>query len=64
MSAKSREHVSGSPTAKADAPYADEPPIRPKPDLYSADPPPGLSADFVTDLTQIYLDDIGGHALL
>jgi RNA polymerase nonessential primary-like sigma factor len=27
-------------------------------------PAPGLSADFVTDLTQLYLNDIGQHALL
>jgi RNA polymerase nonessential primary-like sigma factor len=27
-------------------------------------PAPGLAADFVTDLTQLYLNDIGQHALL
>lgn len=28
------------------------------------DPPPGLSADFVNDVTQIYLNEISQHALL
>jgi RNA polymerase nonessential primary-like sigma factor len=40
-----------------------------EPDLFSGDlqlpePPPGLSADFVTDVTQLYLNDVGQHALL
>jgi len=39
------------------------------PDLYSGElplpePPPGLSADFVTDVTQLYLNEVGQHALL
>ena len=50
-------------SAAADAPSP------PEPDLYSGDlplpePPPGLSADFVTDVTQLYLNDVGQHALL
>ncbi|MEO6565088.1 MAG: sigma-70 factor domain-containing protein, partial [Casimicrobiaceae bacterium] len=28
------------------------------------EPPRGLSGDFVTDLTQLYLNDVGQHALL
>ncbi len=41
----------------------------PEPDVLTAElpldaPPPGLSADFVADLTQLYLNDIGQHALL
>jgi RNA polymerase nonessential primary-like sigma factor len=44
-----------------------EPP--PEPDTLTAElpldtPAPGLSADFVVDLTQLYLNDIGQHALL
>jgi RNA polymerase nonessential primary-like sigma factor len=47
----------------------DDGPSPPEPDLYSGDlplpePPPGLSADFVTDVTQLYLNDVGQHALL
>jgi RNA polymerase nonessential primary-like sigma factor len=69
MSADPRERRSETHAADADAPYADEAPARPEPDLYSADlplpePPPGLSADFVTDITQLYLNDVGQHALL
>jgi RNA polymerase nonessential primary-like sigma factor len=41
----------------------------PPPDTLTAElpldaPAPGLSADFVADLTQLYLNDIGQHALL
>jgi RNA polymerase nonessential primary-like sigma factor len=41
----------------------------PEPDLYSGElpleaPPAGLSSDFVADLTQLYLNDIGQHRLL
>ncbi|HVO90897.1 MAG TPA: RNA polymerase sigma factor RpoS [Casimicrobiaceae bacterium] len=41
----------------------------PEPDRYSAElpletPDPGLSADLVVDLTQLYLNEIGQHALL
>ena len=55
--------------ADGDAPYPDEATARVEPDLYSADlplpePPPGLSSDFVTDVTQLYLNDVGQHALL
>jgi len=69
MSASTREHASEFPAGNGDAPGADEPPLRTEPDHYSADlplpePPPGLSADFVTDVTQIYLNDVGTHALL
>ena len=40
-----------------------------EPDVLTAElpfdaPAPGLSADFVVDLTQLYLNDIGQHALL
>ncbi len=57
------------PFAEGDAPFPDEPTARPEPDLYSADlplpePPPGLSSDFVSDVTQLYLNDVGQHALL
>jgi RNA polymerase nonessential primary-like sigma factor len=49
-----------------DAPVEHE---APEPDRYSADlpldePQPGLSGDFVTDVTQLYLNDVGQHALL
>jgi RNA polymerase nonessential primary-like sigma factor len=55
--------------ADGEAPHAGDMQPRPEPDLYSADlplpePPPGLSADFVTDVTQLYLNDVGQHALL
>jgi RNA polymerase nonessential primary-like sigma factor len=48
-------------TASADA--------APEPDRYSADlpleePAEGLSGDLVTDVTQLYLNDVGQHALL
>ncbi|MEO6566019.1 MAG: sigma factor, partial [Casimicrobiaceae bacterium] len=41
----------------------------PPPDRWSGrlaldEPPRGLSGDFVTDLTQLYLNDVGQHALL
>jgi RNA polymerase nonessential primary-like sigma factor len=41
----------------------------PEPDTLTAElplgaPAPGLSSDFVVDLTQLYLNDIGQHALL
>jgi len=41
----------------------------PEPDRYSGDlpleePVAGLSGDFVTDVTQLYLNDVGQHALL
>jgi RNA polymerase nonessential primary-like sigma factor len=69
MSARQRETPGESQAADGDAPYTDELPARAEPDLYSADlplpePPPGLSADFVTDVTQLYLNDVGEHALL
>ncbi len=69
MSANPRESRGDGRGAAYDAPDADEAPARPEPDLYSADlplpePPPGLSADFVTDITQLYLNDVGQHALL
>ena len=40
-----------------------------EPDRYSADlpldePAAGLSGDLVTDVTQLYLNDVGQHALL
>jgi len=64
MSAGPRESRSDARAAAPDAPYPDETPTRPEPDLYSADlplgePPPGLSADFVTDVTQLYLTTSG-----
>ena len=54
------------------APHSGDPPpedAAPEPDRYSADlpleePAEGLSADFVTDVTQLYLNDVGQHALL
>jgi RNA polymerase nonessential primary-like sigma factor len=69
MSAGLRAHNSGADGADGDAPHPDDAPARAEPDLYSADlplpePPPGLSADFVTDVTQLYLNDVGEHALL
>ena len=41
----------------------------PEPDRYSGDlpleePQAGLSGDLVTDVTQLYLNDVGQHALL
>jgi RNA polymerase nonessential primary-like sigma factor len=69
MSAGGRAQGRHTAAAEGGAPYADEAPARPEPDLYSADlpfplPPPGLSADFVTDVTQLYLNEVGQHALL
>src|SRR5664279_227834 len=63
MSAGQRETAGGAEFVAEDAPS------RVLPDLYSGDlplpePPPGLSADFVTDVTQLYLNDVGQHALL
>ncbi len=57
------------PAADSDAPHPEELTAHFEPDLYSADlplpePPPGLSSDFVTDVTQLYLNDVGQHALL
>ena len=54
------------PPPLPDAPGGDVPP---EPDRYSADlpleePAEGLSGDFVTDVTQLYLNDVGQHALL
>ncbi|MCC6867965.1 MAG: RNA polymerase sigma factor RpoS [Burkholderiales bacterium] len=57
---------------KRGAPLPDElPPDEgsPEPDRFSADlpleePAAGISGDFVTDVTQLYLNDVGQHALL
>src|SRR5215207_2837396 len=54
------------------APDSEDPPqelAAPEPDRYSADlpleePAAGLSGDLVTDVTQLYLNDVGQHALL
>jgi RNA polymerase nonessential primary-like sigma factor len=45
------------------------PPLRPEPDRYTQelafpDPAPGLGADIVNDVTQMYLNEIGQHLLL
>jgi RNA polymerase nonessential primary-like sigma factor len=53
----------------AELPADDLAPAAPEPDRWTQElpldaPPEGLAADFVTDLTQIYLNDIGRHALL
>ncbi len=52
-------------------PPEDDPPedVVPEPDRFSADlpleePTAGISGDFVTDVTQLYLNDVGQHALL
>ena len=63
MSAGQHETAGGAEFVAEDAPS------HVLPDLYSGDlplpePPPGLSADFVTDVTQLYLNDVGQHALL
>jgi RNA polymerase nonessential primary-like sigma factor len=52
--------------AAADAPPAGD---APEPDRWTQelpleDPAPGLGADFVNDLTQLYLNEIGQHVLL
>ena len=66
----------GIPEADADdapddeeLPADDLAPAAPEPDRWTQElpldaPVEGLAADFVTDLTQIYLNDIGRHALL
>jgi RNA polymerase nonessential primary-like sigma factor len=69
MSAGGRAQERQAAISEDGAPSADEAPVRPETDLYSADlplplPPPGLSADFVTDVTQLYLNEVGQHALL
>lgn len=54
------------------APLPEEPPADDsghEPDRFSADlpleePAAGISGDFVTDVTQLYLNDVGQHALL
>lgn len=53
----------------AGAAFADPPVDHARRDTLTAElpldtPAPGLSADFVADLTQLYLNDIGQHALL
>ncbi len=55
--------VAEAPWAQADEP-AEAPPDRFTRDLPLDGPPAGLAADFVADLTQLYLNDIGQHALL
>ena len=57
---------------ESQAPNPDEPASEhdaPEPDRYSGDlpleePQAGLSGDLVTDVTQLYLNDVGQHALL
>lgn len=57
---------------KRGAPLPEETPAdeaAPEPDRFSADlpleePAAGISGDFVTDVTQLYLNDVGQHALL
>jgi len=58
-------------TRESQAPNPDDPPEHeaPEPDRYSGDlpleePQAGLSGDLVTDVTQLYLNDVGQHALL
>jgi RNA polymerase nonessential primary-like sigma factor len=59
-------------TRESQAPIPDEPASEhdaPEPDRYSGDlpleePQAGLSGDLVTDVTQLYLNDVGQHALL
>jgi len=56
-------------TPSEDAEIADEESAAPSADTLSGElpldsPAPGLSGDFVVDLTQLYLNDIGQHALL
>ena len=54
------------------APQPDDEPqedVVPEPDRFSGDlpleePTAGISGDFVTDVTQLYLNDVGQHALL
>ena len=58
--------------ADPSAPHPDDPSGEdavPEPDRYSGDlpleePAAGLSGDLVTDVTQLYLNDVGQHALL
>jgi RNA polymerase nonessential primary-like sigma factor len=58
--------------ADPSAPHSEDPQSEdaaPEPDRYSADlpleePAAGISGDFVTDVTQLYLNDVGQHALL
>ena len=63
---------SADPTVDADELVALELPLpasRPEPDLWTrelplTEPAPGLGADIVNDVTQIYLNEIGQHPLL
>ena len=52
--------------AGGDAPAGDGAPERDRwtQELPLSEPPPGISADFVNDITQIYLNEISGHTLL
>jgi len=59
------------PDPRYEAPPRDAPPgeTAPEPDRWTQElplpePAPGLSADFVNDITQIYLNEIAGHSLL
>jgi RNA polymerase nonessential primary-like sigma factor len=61
-------HVDGAADAEAES--GDEPAaVAAEPDRWTAElplpePAPGISADFVNDLTQIYFNEIGQHTLL
>lgn len=57
------------PDPGAPRPEDDPEDVVPEPDRYSGDlplgdPPAGIPGDFVTDVTQLYLNDVGQHALL
>jgi len=59
------DHTHGADIAAADEP----PPSRPEPDRWTQElplpePAPGLGADIVNDVTQMYLNEIGQHPLL
>ena len=62
------EPVADAPLTDAErgAPHGDVIPERDRwtQELPLPEPAPGISADFVNDITQIYLNEIGGHTLL
>jgi RNA polymerase nonessential primary-like sigma factor len=80
MTASSRRRIDSGPTLPGFDPVPDaaleEGSVEPlaateqrEPDRWTqelplSEPAPGISADFVNDLTQIYMNEIGGHTLL
>ncbi len=61
---KSVSRGKSDPDAPDEMPALESEPDRLSGDLPLDEPPGGLSGDFVADVTQLYLNDVGQHALL